>query len=1143
MQKATTRKTSSKTTPTATLQRRATIKPTVPQVRFPSPQESIQRALNTHLTRPSNVQRQMATPALQAAHLYTSEHQQAQHQTASLQRRINELQTALPTNAIQSALQRQAQASTPTQQRPVTPGDWAVTMQREAARIEGKALNTQQHGQFMALQRHVTQTLVQGFRQDRQPAPERYAQYGSHLATLQRHPISGQVAQATMRLIPAGERPLLQRAVDEALQRQQEQEAQDSAAFNLQALQRQLAEQETSNQQSVMQRIQERRGSGNPLPESVQRHLEHGLNHDLSGVRIHDDAEADKMAKGVNAIAFTTGKDIFFQSGKFNPNTQTGLELLAHEVTHTVQQSKGQVGKGIDPDSGLEQEARDMGRKIAHTTPTPHTSNTPVRFGNRQPGALTQARRPLQRTQDTNAQPSIQRWGLGDLKKLTQGGAQRVAETSQAVRNTARKAVAAVKAAPKKLADQVKSVRKAAKARLDSVKRRASVAMTKIQRQVKAKTQSLRRRAGAAFTSTKRKAGTRLNQLNQAARAKLTRLKHQTSAVTKRISKQVKAKYDSVSRRANYGLHKAQTRVRAAVDDTKRRARASFESTKRRAGATLERGKRTLTAKVESLTHQAKDTVERAKQTAKARFTTLKAQAKATWQNSKRRAGATLTQAFRSTKARVTKFLKSRPATSLLIGGGAALAAYQAVKKGGIQELANSVKEKAGAALKWATSPEGKAALTRMAVTVGVGVGAAALTTLTGGLAAPLLIMAAGGAAGGVLGRIAQNKVLQSHGGKYKNLKPTEGVNWKNAAADGLMGAAMGPAGALVGSGTKFAAGNLGRYVLKPGAQAAMRKLGLQGARAGTQATRGGTQAAQASRAARSGTNTTERLQNATWQERGNALLKDMRTYNRKLVAESKADILQSIRGNAGFSGRAQNDLKNVFGGTRALKNARHKVANNAVHTMDHREVIKLARDMRIPSTMKIEKLRPVVASNLVRTNHNIVARPIAKQAIKMIPRYVTRDLRHQVLGAPRRRGETALRVGLRQGGNAITVGMRANYNNLLDKDKAWAEAISRGSGFAYISGNVATETTKAAGLAARTELSKPAEQREPVDLLKAAQDGLWKSSGANPDWTTDKAIPAILGFDQAVVNMATSAGAGGIADNSQYEDAPEGND
>lgn len=168
-----------------------------------------------------------------------------------------------------------------------------------------------------------------------------------------------------MRSIPMGERPALQRAVDEVVQREALQRQQDEQALQLHSFQRQLAELDHEATRPVLQRIQARRGSGNPLPEAVQRHLEKGLNHDLSGVRIHDDAEADEMAKGVNAVAFTTGTDIFFQSGKFNPNTQTGLELLAHEVTHTVQQSKGQVGKGIDPDSGLESEARQMGRKLS----------------------------------------------------------------------------------------------------------------------------------------------------------------------------------------------------------------------------------------------------------------------------------------------------------------------------------------------------------------------------------------------------------------------------------------------------------------------------------------------------------------------------------------------------------------------------------------------------------------------------------------------------------------------------------------------------------------------------------------------------------------------------------------------------------
>ncbi|GAA0501600.1 hypothetical protein GCM10008937_06370 [Deinococcus depolymerans] len=220
----------------------------------------------------------------------------------------------------------------------------------------------------------MAQTLAQGFRSDRGDAQARYAAYGEHLATLQRHPVSAPVARVVLGLIPSAERLPLRRAVDETLQRLQ---AQEQAALNfdtLQTLQRQLAELDAEATQPVLARIQARRGSGNPLPEAIQRHLEQGLNHDLSRVRIHDDAQADKLAKGVNAIAFTTGTDIFFQAGSFNPSTQSGLELLAHEVTHTVQQSQGRVGTGIDPDAGLESEARRMGAQLASAGPIRQTA-------------------------------------------------------------------------------------------------------------------------------------------------------------------------------------------------------------------------------------------------------------------------------------------------------------------------------------------------------------------------------------------------------------------------------------------------------------------------------------------------------------------------------------------------------------------------------------------------------------------------------------------------------------------------------------------------------------------------------------------------------------------------------------------------
>lgn len=84
-------------------------------------------------------------------------------------------------------------------------------------------------------------------------------------------------------------------------------------------------------------------GKGMPLGPQVQRQLETGLGEALSGVRVHTDATADALARSVQAVAFTTGRDIFFQQGAYHPETPQGLQILAHEATHTVQQSRGPV--------------------------------------------------------------------------------------------------------------------------------------------------------------------------------------------------------------------------------------------------------------------------------------------------------------------------------------------------------------------------------------------------------------------------------------------------------------------------------------------------------------------------------------------------------------------------------------------------------------------------------------------------------------------------------------------------------------------------------------------------------------------------------------------------------------------------------
>jgi len=89
----------------------------------------------------------------------------------------------------------------------------------------------------------------------------------------------------------------------------------------------------------IESRIRTLRGSGQPLPKSIRAFFEPRFGYDFSYVRIHTDPEAAKLARALNAEAFTYGRDIYFGEGRYNPNTLTGKRLLAHELAHVVQQT------------------------------------------------------------------------------------------------------------------------------------------------------------------------------------------------------------------------------------------------------------------------------------------------------------------------------------------------------------------------------------------------------------------------------------------------------------------------------------------------------------------------------------------------------------------------------------------------------------------------------------------------------------------------------------------------------------------------------------------------------------------------------------------------------------------------------------
>ena len=89
----------------------------------------------------------------------------------------------------------------------------------------------------------------------------------------------------------------------------------------------------------VEQAIQTAHGGGQALDSTVHAQMEPAMGADFSGVHVHTGGQADTLNRNLSPRAFTTGQDIFFKQGEYSPGSSGGRELLAHELTHVVQQN------------------------------------------------------------------------------------------------------------------------------------------------------------------------------------------------------------------------------------------------------------------------------------------------------------------------------------------------------------------------------------------------------------------------------------------------------------------------------------------------------------------------------------------------------------------------------------------------------------------------------------------------------------------------------------------------------------------------------------------------------------------------------------------------------------------------------------
>ena len=142
-----------------------------------------------------------------------------------------------------------------------------------------------------------------------------------------------------------------------------------------------------------------RRGPGQPLPAELRQVMEGVLQADLSDVRVHQGPEAG----AIGALAFAYGSDLYFAPGRYDPGSPHGRRLIAHELTHVVQQKTARVrnplggGLVIVQDAGLEAEAERVANGIGRFTVQPKVAQPSARhsarYPPRQPGGPVQLAR------------------------------------------------------------------------------------------------------------------------------------------------------------------------------------------------------------------------------------------------------------------------------------------------------------------------------------------------------------------------------------------------------------------------------------------------------------------------------------------------------------------------------------------------------------------------------------------------------------------------------------------------------------------------------------------------------------------------------------------------------------------------------
>lgn len=160
-------------------------------------------------------------------------------------------------------------------------------------------------------------------------------------------------AEETVQEKSAEEDTVQEQADDEAVQQEsgeEEEETLQQKSSGEELVQEKSAEEDSVQEKSktnkpgggvspdIHSTLESTKNGGEPLSPATQSEMGNALGHDMSSVRVHTNRDSVQMNQDLNARAFTHKNNVYFNEGEYNPNTSDGKKLLAHELTHTVQQ-------------------------------------------------------------------------------------------------------------------------------------------------------------------------------------------------------------------------------------------------------------------------------------------------------------------------------------------------------------------------------------------------------------------------------------------------------------------------------------------------------------------------------------------------------------------------------------------------------------------------------------------------------------------------------------------------------------------------------------------------------------------------------------------------------------------------------------